>query len=286
MTVTDAAPRIRRRRHRFLERVQFQRAAINHRECELQLDEIRRSYPTYSEMTGIEAPVADAGRALDAGDIEGCWHFINIARRAMVGARNDGAVKRAAHGLLIEATKLSAWRRKAIENLLLDHTTFGTVTAATLQDALLYRDEYYENQYQRIAMQRDQLKILVLLALLALGAILGTLAAAPVDSLQRWDWRLMLVVFMFGLLGASFSAARSITTEATRTTIPELLLSNWITLSRTILGAAPGLAAYAALQSDILNLGDFNAPKAFAVAFVGGFSERLVVKVVESVAGK
>ncbi|KYF53249.1 hypothetical protein BE04_04405 [Sorangium cellulosum] len=59
-----------------------------------------------------------------------------------------------------------------------------------------------------------------------------------------------------------------------------------VTLSRAVLGALPGLAAYAFLQSRVLNLGDADNSKAFAIAFIAGFSERLVLKVAETFAGE
>lgn len=111
-------------------------------------------------------------------------------------------------------------------------------------------------------------------------------ATNTIERLPAWDPRILVLVLMFGIIGASFSAARPRSAEEQKTLIPDLMQSRSLALTRTFLGACPGLAVYVFLQSGLLNLGPISMAKAFAVAFVGGFSERLVVKMVETVAGK
>ena len=54
---------------------------------------------------------------------------------------------------------------------------------------------------------------------------------------------------------------------------------------RDLVFAILPFAVYAFLQSKLVDLGYITMAKALALAFVDGFSERLVVKVVESVTG-
>ena len=128
----------------------------------------------------------------------------------------------------------------------------------------------------------DQLRTLASLALLVLVlfVVLLTRAKDPVTVWPAWSTQTILGVLCFGALGGTFSAARSLHRSSARTSSARILVS------RAILGALPGLAAYAFLQSRVLNLGDVDTSKAFAIAFVAGFSERLVLKVVETFGGE
>jgi hypothetical protein len=237
-----------------------------------------------AEAVTLRTLLQEARTALVAHKVEECWHLLNAARRILAGLGEQGDRLDAARVLLIEAEKVSTWRRKSIEKILGDGSVAPTPPA--LVAALLLRDEYYENRYHRIEMQREQMKALVAITAGALLVTLGIAATADIPNLAVWEGRSLALILMFGILGASFSAAQSSSAGALTTLIPELMQSKSIALTRTILGACPGLAAYAFLHSGLLNLGDVNMAKSLTVAFVGGFSERLVVKMVETVAGK
>ncbi|WP_437901457.1 hypothetical protein [Sorangium sp. So ce124] len=135
---------------------------------------------------------------------------------------------------------------------------------------------------------REQLWALALLALfvLLLLVALTATARAPVQQWPAWGCRTLLGVFSFGALGAIFSAARSLKGSSLRARAHAQVSDARVTLSRAVLGALPGLAAYAFLESRVLNLGDADNSKAFAIAFIAGFSERLVLKVAETFAGE
>jgi hypothetical protein len=241
-----------------------------------------------------DAAVATARQLLQQGQtslglkkVDDCWHFINAAKRYLASARSDPERSMTARVLLIEAKKLPEWRQKGIVELLRD----GKLpSSGELREALWLRDDYYENRYHRISMQGEQLRAIVLIATVALGAILAIagMASTPAARITEtpWDWRVLSVVLAFGVLGASFSAARGITVKDLGTLIPELTLSKWITWARTLLGASLGLAGYAFLLTGILNFGGMNLPTAAAVAFAGGFSEQVVLKLIGTVQAK
>ncbi|KYF99414.1 hypothetical protein BE20_31565 [Sorangium cellulosum] len=138
---------------------------------------------------------------------------------------------------------------------------------------------------RRLREQLWTLALLALLVLLLLVALTAT-ARAPVQQWPAWGTRTLLGVFSFGALGATFSAARSLKGSSRRARAHAQASDARVTLSRAVLGALPGLAAYAFLQSRVLNLGDADNSKAFAIAFIAGFSERLVLKVAETFAGE
>ena len=217
-------------------------------------------------------------------DIEGAWHCLHAAQRSIVYAYSNEERIACATVLRLEAKKIASWRCQAIEHLL--GADANSVDATSLHVALKVRDEYSDNQYHRIWLLRDQLRNLVVITSVALVIFIATSTSTSLPDASPWDFRVLVAILCFGILGASFSAARSITGESSKSKIPEQVANKWITLARTVLGATPALAAYAFLNSNILNLGPISVEKTLAVAFVAGFSERLVLKAIETVAGK
>lgn len=265
-------------------RAQQSRAERHLRSTEVALAAITDDGSKSAAIGAMRQLLEQARAALTAGNVEECWHMVNGARRIQAALADDPERLDASRVLLIETQKISPWRRMSIEKLLGEAKVAPAPPA--LMAALGLRDEHYENRYHRIELQREQMTALVAIAGIALVVILGIAATSTIGDLGTWDWRSLALVLMFGIIGASFSAARTSSTAALTTLIPEMMQSTSIALTRTILGACPGLAAYAFLQSGMLDLGTVTMAKALAVAFVGGFSERLVVKMVETVAGK
>jgi hypothetical protein len=259
----------------------YSRAERNLRSTQLALESIAATAGATPEIAAAQGLLKAAEESLQQHKIEHCWHFVNDSRRRLVFVKDDDERAMAAQVLLIEAHKLPEWRRKGINALVADT---AAPPAAALRDALWLRDDYYENRYHRIEMQREQLSTIVLYAAVALVVILLTNATTPgrledVVSLAPWHWRALLIVLSFGVLGASFSAARSITVKDLGTVIPELALSRLVTRARMLLGASLGLTAYALLLTGGLNLGAPGLATAAAAAFGGGFSEQLVLKI-------
>lgn len=265
-------------------RTEYSRAERHLRSTTIELETIQQSTDAPPWVAAAGALLADAKATLGRGEVEGCWHFIHAARRLMASGQDAPSRSITARVLRLEADKLSAWRRKSVEALL---GAADAPSADELREALWVRDDYYENRYHRIDLQREQLRRLVTAGTVALIVIVVVSAAAPtpITALlpdQPWHWRVLLMVLSFGVLGASFSGARSITVKDLGTVIPELTLSRWITWARTLLGATLGLAAYTFLQSGLLNEDAVRLPNAAAVAFIGGFSEQAVLKMIGS----
>jgi hypothetical protein len=260
-------------------RSEHARAQWSLRSAQIELDAASRGAEDAPWVVTSMALLSEGTDALEHHRVQHCWHFVNAARRQFVSAQSDADRSMCARVLLIEAEKLSPWRRKAVETVLKDTPP----SAAALAEALSLRDDYYETRYHRIDMQREQLRTIVTMAAIALAVLVSVsaTAATPIETLlpaTPWHWRVLIVVLAFGVLGGSFSTARTITVKDLTTIVPELALSKWITWARTLLGASLGLAAYVFLQIGLVNLDVNKLATAGAVAFVGGFSEEMVLK--------
>jgi hypothetical protein len=99
-------------------------------------------------------------------------------------------------------------------------------------------------------------------------------------------------ILLFGLLGGAISAVISVAKASTKSKIPEQISSFLITTMRVFLGAGSALVISIFLASGLwdkifaFQLEIDSNYIYYAIAFVAGFSERLVLKAVESVAGK
>jgi hypothetical protein len=262
---------------------QLARAQHSRRSAEIELDAV--------QATGAEADAArqlaktlldSSAEAASGGRVDEAWHFLHDARRAMTTLRPSDWPN-IATTLCIEARKLSKWRRKAVEALI-ENPCAGTHSA--LVEALRIRDDAYETRYHRIRLLRGQLRLLLIVSILALLAAVALITTST-EALPQWaPWssRMVMLTLSFGILGACVSSTRSVTTSAVETHIPELVASGTIAAARIVLGAVPGLVAYVFLQAGLLTVGS-GPGGALTVAFVGGFSERLIVRVAESIGG-
>ena len=99
-------------------------------------------------------------------------------------------------------------------------------------------------------------------------------------------------IILFGLLGGIVSAILSLRKSFGQSRIVELISNKAIIISRIFIGVASALFIYVFLKTGLLdkiietNL-EIKSPYVFfAISFIAGFTERLVLKAVEPVAGK
>jgi hypothetical protein len=232
------------------------------------------------------------GRLADQ-DLDGAWSLLQEAMRQEIPGLQDPELLNREQILRCEADKVqSQWRKSAIDHVMKEGQP-QEGRASRLETAQWLLDDYYQNQYYKNGLLQSQLRNLVFISLIALLALLTLIGWAGTDLAKwpDWDWKTLLVVLLFGVLGASFSATRKITDESGKSKIPEMAANFSITVARTVLGATPALAAYAFLRSGLLTVGSSGAAKTpmavvLAISFAAGFSERLVLGVLESLDSK
>ena len=247
-------------------------------------------------------PWADAARnlldnaqqALDDNDIDRGWRCFNAAQRMELfglAESDPGALQARAQTILREASeKLPSWRKQAIEDLLgTEGQVKDDVGVTGVFHAHQILHEHYDNLYHKLGAIRRQLMILALTGLLALlTTILRVAYGLPLagDAVRVEDPQLVVSVVLFGLMGASLSGIFSLASGSIGVRIPERLLHLWISISRLVTGAVAALVVYNFLISGLLQVGDkTTSGLILAVSFAAGFSERLVVRTVETVTG-
>jgi hypothetical protein len=134
------------------------------------------------------------------------------------------------------------------------------------------------------------------------SAIAVTPPAARGARSMDSDQKAFVMVALFGLLGSTVSAMLRASDTGQSARIPELTAAVRVTFMRILMGGASAIVVYVFLKSDLgsaltkelfsaqiataIKDGGIGLYTACAIAFVAGFSERLVLRAVESVAGK
>lgn len=272
-------------------RVLFQRRAFArlHRgleiaQVELEFLHTRSKNPDKKWHGMAEQYLQRVKQYLDSRDLEGGWACLHAAHRAQLFGLEPAELALRAAMLREEAKKLidSPWRGKAIEYLV--SVPPAKLTADRVSEAAALRDEYFANQYHKIWLTADQLLVLLGLCALASVGLLFLLVGKPMPSELRWDRQMVAAILLFGLLGAGFSAAQSLTAASSGLKIPERMANAYVTVTRTLFGSIAGLASYAFLSSQLFSInignGSNKAALALAVAFAFGYAgEKLVARV-------
>jgi len=238
-----------------------------------------------------------AESALTRGDIDRGWKCFHAARRIELLLVQDKTLM-LAKGAQIrdESDKLNKWRKEAVNNLLPKNMKPEEITPGILFDAASIRDEHFVNQAYKSSLKRTHHFVLGSLLVLILLWICYGLN----QSLFNFDNNYADIfpsmypgLITFGLLGATISAIlKAVKTEDASTRIPEITLAIRVTLLRIVLGAAAAIVAYLLLMSDFKgmlsklipeDIRDMEIMTIYVVAFASGFTERLVLGVVEKI---
>jgi hypothetical protein len=237
-----------------------------------------------------------ARQAADNGDLDRGWRFLQAARRAALPATGSPELDAEAVSIREEAAKkLDSWRREAVETLLRKGTS--PLTLENVYQAAWLRDEHFNNQAYKAGLDRSgamRLAVLLCVAVISLfwSARCGYLEAA-IKPLQSGvlDFKALAGVAIVGLLGAVVSAITDVAKPGAPTRIPELVSTLRITILRLLMGPASAIFLYFVTQTKLATH-IFNPEVTgggyiiLVIAFVAGFSERLVLRVVRSIGEK
>jgi ADP-ribose pyrophosphatase YjhB (NUDIX family) len=265
-------------------------SAIDVYDKELQ-DRAKSSEKLPDGLATIQEVLKSAREALENGDIDLGWKSLMSAQRLELNYLTQPELNAVGWAMRSEADKLDGWRKAAVVGLL-SVEDGGNQGRERVFRAAEIRDEHYNNVAYREGLRRDTA---LLLALILLAVVLSLLWMSchgfpwpfsdPTDKFRR-----LLSVAMVGLLGATISAITDRPKTDRGTRIPEMASAFQVTLLRLLMGPASAIVLSFVVQSDVYKfIFQFGTPNEYtilAIAFVAGFSERLVLRVVEAIAGK
>lgn len=249
--------------------------------------------------------IASATEELNARHYHAGWASLQAAVRIRLLSTSRPTFEAWARSLAEEAEhKLSGWRLASARELLsfLSERDEGSdrdsgsphdaapdpVELARIHDVQLLIDGGSQNTYakQRVIVSRALALLSILVGLIVLAiALIGSSSILVAGTGATGGLRFAVLIAAFGGMGASFSGLRSVFGAASKS-VPEVILSGWFTCMRPAIGAAAALVVWLAQIGGVVNLGEGSPAGLFLLAFVAGFSDALVVRVVGTVGKK
>lgn len=165
--------------------------------------------------------------------------------------------------------------------------------ARVLQAALI-RDEHYDNEAYKDNLRRSNNRRFAVVLFLVVAAllVLSWFGFLPSATTRPNEPAMLLTVAIFGLLGSTISATTAMSKPSNPSRIPEMVSSFQVTALRLLVGPASAILLYFVAQTSLYKaLFKFGSTAddhyaLLAIAFTAGFSERLVLRVVETISGK
>jgi hypothetical protein len=142
----------------------------------------------------------------------------------------------------------------------------------------------------RGALLESQLRFFLSVVVLCLFSLFGIWAyffgeVGVSPTINLFSTAFIGTVVLFGALGAAISSLMSLSSVLNDSAIPERVGSRWLAVSRVTLGAASALILYVFVLAELVNVFVVTPSSLLAIAFVGGFTERLLVRAVNAVGG-
>lgn len=304
--LTRGRKKIRRWRHGLLPSTSYSRLAVelkvNGKNLDSQIEQLTPDTPGGSSnlplLSAAREMLREAETALGEGSVELGWGLLKASNRSLIYAMPEGELASRAHQILRESSDkekaVSAWRRDAIRELLA--SADGKLkeplklNAEKVAQAAQILDVHYDNVYQKLSIVRGRLVFLAVMTFLALISWLVVLPL-PADLTTRMEkidgspWFFWATIFLSGVTGALISGfTSSLTKRGGASRIPTELDFTSIMFARLALGALSALAVTIFLTMGLLKLGELSYGLMLAVTIVSGFSERLLLRALESAA--
>ena len=261
-----------------------------------------RKASDWSLATGFEpilGVLGGARAAVEDGRIEDGWKCLLTAHRLEILSLGQAELNAMAAALRNEADKLNGWRKAAVIAALATKDGEAPDPRCVFRAAAI-RDEHYHNEAYKDGLRRvgalrlALILIAVFLALFWLGysGCLADVASlsfgSAKSSTEHWG-TILATVGIFGLLGAIVSAITDAPKAGGPARIPELASSFRVVILRLFIGPASAIVLYFVIRSglshSIIHLDSFDGYAILVISFAAGFSERLVMRVVEQIAG-
>lgn len=227
------------------------------------------------------------------------WKALNAAKRLEVYAMKLPERKAFAVQVNNETGKLNKWRASCIKEILgSEHKQEqAALNPEVLIKAIEIRDEHFDNRYMVNKLARKNFTLLFGMLSMNMVVILLWIFLHPDQDITNFGKDFIVIesitgVLLFGFLGAISSSILFLRKSFFKVGNQDMRMLGVIMLSKIIISGAFSLFVYFLVQSsfyEIPNITKENAPVMvdyLALAFISGFSERVVQMAIEKFAGK
>ena len=258
---------------------------------------------------GLEHLVNLAQKEVDDNQVDTAWKIYNLIRRIKYLTFDETQLENEAKILQNEAEKLNEWRKKAVNEIIADEKNSPKkLNPSHLIHAARIKDEHYDSAYYKNKLSSSTIRLLTIILLICLGLLsiwvnLNFEESTDLNNLIENGTKntprsiklgpVSFGVFLFGVLGACISSLFHLRDTSKNTRIPEMLSGITFTLTRVLIGGISALIIMIYLESDFsellfkdISLRPNSIYAYLSIAFIAGFTERLLLKAVASVVGK
>ncbi len=148
--------------------------------------------------------------------------------------------------------------------------------------------DYYNDKYTCLALTLQQLSILATVAILLSVVIMFTLTGIPgtiSTSISTTNLLFWFTVGLFGGVGGSISGLLGLQDAfALNNDIPEKVLNKWVTIAKPVIGFSAAVIIAIFVIGGLVQVSNVTISNyvIYAMAFVSGFSERLIIGAVQA----
>jgi hypothetical protein len=194
-----------------------------------------------------------------------------------------------------EASKLNPWRKAAVAELLTPQNGKPMDRQHVFRASLLLHEHFHNEAYKDGLRRGNSLRLAILMAAVLIAIFwlgqtgdLAHVALLKADSPVE-NWRSVLATIgAVGLLGAIVSAITDLPKAEAPARIPEMASSFRVMMLRLFMGPASAILLYFVIRSSfaqsIVKVDRLDGYAILVIAFAAGFSERLVLRVVQRIA--
>ena len=267
------------------------RSAIKGYEEELRARTTLRAAPKPNFQPSLNL-LTHANIALEDGDIDQGWRLLLAQRVEILQMAEPATV---APEIANEALKLNPWRKAAITELLTQRNGKPIDRQDVFRASLLLHEHFHNEAYKDGLRRGNALRLAILMTVVLIAIFwlgysghLADVASLKADSPTE-DWRSVLATIgTIGLLGAIVSAITNLPTAEASARIPEMASSFRVMILRLFMGPASAIVLYFVIRSSfaqsIVKVDRLDGYAILVIAFVAGFSERFVLRVIERIA--
>lgn len=235
-----------------------------------------------------------AKESLQRFNLDDGWKALNAARRMEVYAMEEHERNAVATQVINETGKLNKWRANAINDIFkeIPKSDIAAKYPEVLIKALEIRDEHFDNRYLVSKLARNYFGLLFLLLIINLIFIMIWFFVHSGQTLSSFGAGFSVTdyvtgVLLFGFLGAISSSILFLRKTFFKSGNQDMRMLEMILFSKIIISGAFSLFVFFLVQSSLsddfqlFNFTVTNLVDYLALAFVSGFSERLVNKAIE-----
>lgn len=144
--------------------------------------------------------------------------------------------------------------------------------------------DYFNDEYTWLGLTMQMLSILAAVAVLLTLAIMIALTGIPEEAAAT-NLLFWFTIGLFGAVGGSTSGLLGLREAFTSNSgTPERVLNKWITIAKPVVGFAAAVIITLFIKGGLLQVENIavNNYVIYAMAFISGFSERLIIGAVQT----